>query len=200
LIGYLAGTASTGAQNTFVGPYNGTNGSGAAMTSGAKNTILGGYSGNNVIDIRTLSNYIVLSDGDGNPRAWWDNLGGVTIPYVYTATTGSAANVNVDANGFLSRSTSSLKYKRDVQNASHGLNELLSLRSVTYKSKTESDGETVYGGLIAEEVHAAGLTEFVQYAKDGTPDALAYSNMVSLCIKAIQELKAEFDAYKATHP
>ena len=51
--------------------------------------------------------------------------------------------------------------------------------------------------MIAEEVHAAGLTEFVQYAEDGSPDALAYSNMVSLCIKAIQELKAEVDALKA---
>jgi len=40
----------------------------------------------------------------------------------------------------------------------------------------------------------------VQYAKDGSPDALHYSNMVSLAFKAIQELKAEFDAYKATHP
>jgi hypothetical protein len=54
--------------------------------------------------------------------------------------------------------------------------------------------------LIAEEVHAAGLTEFVQYAPDGTPDALGYGNMVSVLVKAIQELKAEFDAYKATHP
>jgi len=35
------------------------------------------------------------------------------------------------------------------------------------------------------------LTEFVQYNTDNQPDALAYGNMVSLCIKAIQELKAE---------
>jgi len=33
----------------------------------------------------------------------------------------------------------------------------------------------------------------VQYAEDGTPDALAYGNMVSLCIKSIQELKALVD-------
>jgi hypothetical protein len=73
----------------------------------------------------------------------------------------------------------------------------LALRPVTYKSKSANDGETVFGGLIAEEVHAAGLTEFVQYAEDGTPDALAYGNMVSLCIKALQELKSELDSVKA---
>jgi len=37
----------------------------------------------------------------------------------------------------------------------------------------------------------------VQYADDGTPDALSYGNMVALCIKAIQELKAELDVTKA---
>ena len=74
----------------------------------------------------------------------------------------------------------------------------MQLRSVTYKGKT--DGDTIFGGLIAEEVHAAGLNEFVQYAEDGSPDSLAYGNMVSLAFKAIQELKLEFDAYKASHP
>lgn len=112
----------------------------------------------------------------------------------YNNTTASAANMYVDSAGDLYRSTSSLKYKTDVQDATHGLSEVMQLRSVTYKGKT--DGDTVFGGLIAEEVHAAGLTEFVQYAADGSPDALAYGNMVSLLVKAIQELKAELDAAK----
>ena len=108
----------------------------------------------------------------------------------YNLTTGSAANVNMDGNGALQRVTSSLKYKRDVQDIVHGLRELLQLRAVTYKGKGENDGETVFGGLIAEEVDAAGLHEFVQYASDGSPDSLAYGNMVSLCVKAIQEQQA----------
>ena len=60
---------------------------------------------------------------------------------------------------------------------------------MTYKGN--NDGDTVFGGLIAEEVHKAGLTEFVQYNEANEPDALAYGNMVSLCIKAIQELSAK---------
>jgi hypothetical protein len=118
----------------------------------------------------------------------------------YNLTTGSAANLNVDSSGVLSRSTSSLKYKTNVQNASHGLAEVLQLRSVTYAGKSEADAGKTFGGLIAEEVHAIGLTEFVQYADDGTPDALAYGNMVSLLIKAIQELNKKFDDYVASHP
>jgi hypothetical protein len=108
----------------------------------------------------------------------------------YTETTGSGANMVIASNGYMIRSTSSLKYKKNVQDANHGLADLLKLRSVTYESKNESEDGIVYGGLIAEEVDAVGLTEFVQYADDKTPDALSYGNMVSLCIKAIQEQQA----------
>jgi hypothetical protein len=88
-----------------------------------------------------------------------------------------------------------MRYKNTIENATHGLTELLALRPVTYKGN--NDGDTVFGGLIAEEVHDAGLTEFVQYNDDGDPDALAYSNMVSLCIKAIQEQQATITALEA---
>ena len=55
--------------------------SGSAITLGSKNSILGSYSGNQGgLDIRTLSNYIVLSDGDGNPRLWITDTGAVNIP------------------------------------------------------------------------------------------------------------------------
>ena len=113
----------------------------------------------------------------------------------YNLTTASAANLWVGSNGELRRSTSSLKYKTDVQDATHGLAKVLALRPVTYKGK--NDGDTVFGGLIAEEVHAAGLTEFVQYAEDGSPDALAYGQMVSLAFKAIQEQQAIIESLKA---
>jgi hypothetical protein len=209
MVGTAAGYVSTGSNNTFVGcRATTTNGCGELMTTGSKNTILGGYNGNqDGLDIRTTNNNIVLSDGDGNPRVQINGSGDMLVTPgtigglgSYNNTTGAAANVNILSSGVLIRSTSSLRYKRDVQNTTHGLAEVLQLRPVIYKGKSVNDGETVFGGLIAEEVHAVGLTEFVQYADDGTPDALAYGHMVSLCVKAIQELKAEFDAYKATHP
>ena len=64
-------TLSTGTNNTAIG-YN----SGGDMTTGTKNTIVGSYTGNGGgLDIRTSSNYIVLSDGDGNPRQITTNTG-----------------------------------------------------------------------------------------------------------------------------
>ena len=63
-LGYAAGETTTGEKNTLIGQQ-----AGYLITSGAKNTILGRYSGNQgSLDIRTSSNNIVLSDGDGNPR------------------------------------------------------------------------------------------------------------------------------------
>ena len=110
---------------------------------------------------------------------------------VYNNTTGVAANVNIDANGFFARSTSSLKYKTDVKDYTKGLNEVMQMRPVFYKGKT--DGDKQFAGLIAEDIHELGLTEFVQYAEDGSPDALSYSNMVALLIKGIQEQQKQIE-------
>jgi hypothetical protein len=75
LVGQYAGNALTSSSNTCVGA-----GAGYVITTGAKNTILGSYSGNQGgLDIRTASNHIVLSDGDGNPRQIIDSSGRVLI-------------------------------------------------------------------------------------------------------------------------
>ena len=108
----------------------------------------------------------------------------------YNFTTSSAANVFVDSAGILRRSNvSSLRYKKDIANATWGLEEVKQLRPVTYKSNTEGEfaDDKTYGGLIAEEVHDLGLTEFVDYNDSNEPDGLHYANMVSLLTKAIQE-------------
>jgi len=120
---------------------------------------------------------------------------GISSVGVYNNTTGTSANLVVDSAGGFARSTSSRRYKNTISDATHGLTELLALRPVTYKGN--NNGDLVFGGLIAEEVHDAGLTEFVEYNDDNEPDALAYANMVSLCIKAIQEQQATITALTA---
>jgi hypothetical protein len=113
----------------------------------------------------------------------------VSPPLISTHTTGSAANMYVDpSNGSIYRSTSSIKYKKNVEDYNKGLDIVMQLRPITYQGKNELDKGKIFAGFIAEEIHELGLTEFVQYAKDGSPDALAYQNMVSLLTKALQEL------------
>ena len=146
-------------------------------------------------------NSLVVADSAGadlfnvrNDGAIYTGGGANSARYLTTAT---AANLVVETDGYLYKSTSSRRYKNTITDATHGLTELLTLRPVTYKGNGKIDGDTVFGGLIAEEVHDAGLTEFVVYNEENEPDALAYSNMVSLCVKAIQEQQTIIESLTA---
>jgi hypothetical protein len=95
-VGYQSGySVTTGISNTFVGKDAGKSqttsnvntfigaDAGYYVTTGAKNTIIGAYNGNQSgLDIRTASNRIVLSDGDGNPRIYVDDVGNTLIAKV----------------------------------------------------------------------------------------------------------------------
>jgi len=72
------------------------------------------------------------------------------LPAVYNHTSGSAANVFIDTNGRLYRSSSSLKYKKDVINYDKGLDTVKSLRPIYYKDKNEENNQKQYAGFIAE--------------------------------------------------
>ena len=187
----LGSTVDAGAANLFVGA-SGNSGNYGRFTAKAATA----DATSNVIYLESSTParlFQVRSDGYF--------VTGAAASSPYNNTTGSAANVFVDSSGVLYRSTSSLKYKTNVQDSAHGLSEVLQLRSVTYQTKSEADNQKVFGGFIAEEIDGIGLSEFVSYrADDGTPDAIDYGNMVSLMAKAIQELNKKFDDYVASHP
>jgi hypothetical protein len=217
-VGYQAGYAvTTGAENTAVGRtalQNATTGSGNtvigegsgnAITTGGKNTIVGRYSGNaGGLDIRTANNWIVLSDGDGNARLYWDGTnsrwrapsGQFQIQYAYDTTSGSAANVIVGSDGAMFRSTSALKYKTDVRDLENI--DINKFRPVRYKSKSKIDDPTKdHIGIIADEVDAAGIKELVTYGIDGEVEGFQYERLTVVLLKAVQELTAEVTSLKA---
>jgi hypothetical protein len=95
-IGNQAGYTTTGGSNTFIGAS-----AGYLVSSGASNTILGRYNGNQGgLDIRTASNYIVLSDGDGNPRGIFDGSGNLMVGRTSTGTS-NAGGFSVFASGLV---------------------------------------------------------------------------------------------------
>lgn len=148
-----------------------------------------------IIGLDTSAGYVYMRDNvslkfftNDTERMIIDQTGVIISIPTYNNTTGAGANMYVSAGGAFCRSTSSLKYKKNVEDYSKGLNEIMQMRPVTYESINEEEDGVKYAGLIAEEIHNLGLTEFVQYAEDGTPDALSYANMVSLLVKGMQEL------------
>ena len=90
--GYTLGSGVYG--NSFIGSN-----AGKLMTTGLNNTILGAYSGNQGgLDIRTSNNYIVLSDGDGNPRLVGASNSSIRIACENYASDPSSTNYGVSIN------------------------------------------------------------------------------------------------------
>jgi len=190
-------TTSSGLKSLILGEYT-DSGSGVVFRASSASAI--NFEDSNASTAGRLyynhtSDYMAFNTA-ASERMRIDSSGAISMPDVYNDTTAAAANMHISsAGGLLFRSTSSARYKNTIIDATHGLTELLTLRPVTYKGN--NDGDTVFGGLIAEEVHDAGLTEFVQYNDEDEPDALAYGNMVSLCIKAIQEQQTLIESQAA---
>jgi len=124
----------------------------------------------------------------------------VSLPGVYSGTTSSAANVHINSGGSLLRVTSAKKYKEDIKDYKVGLDAVNQMNPVSYKSKkdmhnsaNEKIDEKTYVGLLADDIHDLGLSEFVEYGEDGEVEGLFYERMVSICINAIKELSAKID-------
>jgi hypothetical protein len=186
-------SVTTGGYNTFIGGVN----SGYDMTTGSFNTIIGGYTGNQGgLDIRTSSNYIVLSDGAGNPQFYMAADGVPKSAPTYNNTSASAANMIISGSYSFGRTTSALKYKQDIRDLpSIDINKF---RPVVYKSKCENDDQTLdHFGIIADEVDEAGIKELVTYGDNGEVESFQYERLTVVLLKAIQELKAELDTVKA---
>jgi hypothetical protein len=193
-LGYGAGytsAASGTAVNTFVGAF-----AGYEMTTGTKNTILGAYNGNqNGLDIRTASNYIVLSDGDGNPRFYANNSYGsytnapsgstqVSLGWSINSSQKAAfywndstsrfySYTNTDgpyvANGGTSWTNSSDERLKNITGEiQNGLTKVCSLRAAEYTWKSDEEAKPQVG-LIAQDVLAV-LPQAVDVPAEGATE------------------------------
>jgi len=98
----------------------------------------------------------------------------------YAATTGNAANMQVDSAGVFRRSTSSLQFKDNLSDLT--LDEAkkitLGLHSFSYTSKSKADhADTRFIGYGAEEI-AEIDKRFVSFDLGGKPDGVAYERFV----------------------
>ena len=104
--------------------------------------------------------------------------------------------------------SSDYRIKKNVQTQTlSALDRIANIRPVTYQfAKNDhftmiKDDDTIREGFIAHE-----LAEIIPSAVTGEKDepnkiqSLKLDALCSVLVKAIQELKAEFDDYKATHP
>jgi hypothetical protein len=128
-------------------------------------------------------------------RVYIGNGSEFNVPGVYASTTASAVNVYVAGNGRLYRSTSSLKYKSQVEDLDlKKADGVLALRPVWYRSKCEGDNPSWgWYGLIAEEVKEVDPT-LVQYGGKGEPEGVDYVRVGVLLLKEFQDYVARTNA------
>lgn len=168
-------------------------------------------------------------DGDTNTGMYWrsaDSVGlstnGVVAFYISNdqmgvfpnhPTTASAATCHISAGGGIYRSTSSLRYKKDIEplDYSYSLNLIENIEPIWYRSKSEADPAAwSYYGFIAEDVAEIDPRLAVWgYLKedmvDGepiegaekVPDGVAYDRMVVPIIQVLKEALAEINTLKA---
>ena len=93
----------------------------------------------------------------------------------------------------LTYDTSSARYKDNIRNSQYGLTDVLKLRSTQFEYKDTGRSDV---GLVAEEVYPI-IPELVGITEDGLPDSVSYDRMVSVLVKAIQELNLKVEALEA---
>ncbi|MDD5626561.1 MAG: hypothetical protein PHW01_00890 [Patescibacteria group bacterium] len=90
-------------------------------------------------------------------------------------TSASAANMFIDTTtGSVYRSTSSLRYKDDVQTLQDDFTKILEARPTSFIDKATGKRDV---GFIAEEFDALGLSNLVIYDEQGRPDAIKYERI-----------------------
>jgi hypothetical protein len=220
-LGYQAGYTNTARSNAFLGAFAGyaaTSGgfntfvgcsAGDSVTSGAKNTIIGRYNGNQGgLDIRTSSNYIVLSDGDGNPNFYSNgpeaNVNGATgstysqisfrianalkSAFYWDGTTSRLYSYTNTAGPYVANgggswtNTSDARLKNITGEIENGLTKVCSLRAAEYTWKTDEKAKPQVG-LIAQDVLAV-LPEAVDVPEEGTIDR--YGNQAMMGVQYTQ--------------
>jgi hypothetical protein len=218
LFGYRAGAGvTTGNGNTFFGAN-----AGDAVTTGAYNTALGdnAYPTGNYTNSIALgldaaisgNNYGKIGDGDVDVYAKSFNNTSDSRDKADIQTTNLGLNFIMALQPRMYRWDMREFYKPARPGPDATEAELDAWREACKLSNLTHDGthkrNRFHQGLVAQEVKQVLTTLGVDFGgfrdcEVGGGDAqmgLEYTQFIAPLIKAIQELKAEFDAYKSTHP
>jgi hypothetical protein len=192
-LGYQALNASTGANNVAVGHI-----ALIANTTGSANTAIG------------KSALGACTTGSGNTGINPINSGGTYAP-VFEVTTENnrfVAGSTAVTNAYVQVAwtvVSDARDKTDFAPVPHGLDFVTKLQPTAYRYKanrsdTEGHGPVRYGFKAQEVLALEGDNPVIVDAEVPEKLKLNDQSMIAVLVNAIQELKAEFDAYKATHP
>jgi len=197
-------SVSTGSGNVGIGYRAGTD-----LTTGSSNVFIGSTVGRPC----TTSNggiWIGTCDASGTAAAYEIVIGGGTGKGASTGFINpNSGGVYQGNNSTLWSVTSDQRLKKNIVDNNIGLEKLTQIQVRNFEYRTEDEitelpthsaikKDGVQLGVIAQELQAV-LPECVKTESTGVMSVDA-DNLTWYMINAIKELKAEFDAYKASHP
>ncbi len=113
---------------------------------------------------------------------------------------GGSTTATINNAGQFVRTTSSARYKQDIESINVPLSTVLQMEPRKFRlieEVEESADARYYGGFIAEELDALGLDTFVGYEKleDGTvrPESVYYAELTAALVSAIKELNTRIE-------
>lgn len=167
------------------------------------------------LKVRSADYEIIMLQNGGSGAALDEGLvgvkkDGVIKAYMYAGsnatyygltwpTTASAANAYVADDAEIKRSTSSARYKTDIESISLGdaHRTVAGLRCVTYRGLSPDDRPLPFAGLIAEEVATINPL-LVTFEKDGvTPNYVTYDRVVAYVVPVVQDHERRLAAVEA---
>ena len=121
------------------------------------------------------------------------DTGALLVQGVYDGTTSTGANVVVEPDGTIRRSTSSIKYKNNVTTLTDDLaDKILECRAVSYTSKCDGDDNTkINYGLIAEEVY--DVDPSLVFTDNGEPEGVQYDRFVPHLVNLVKRQKTQIE-------
>lgn len=174
---------TTGGSNSFFGKNAGVN-----NTTGTNNTIIG-------IDADVGSGNLNFATAIGaGAVVTFSNaiqLGRNGIDRVLIGTLGVAGPTAIclNANNTISSCSSSIRYKKNIQDFSSGLDLVRNLRPVSFNWKADNKSDI---GLVAEEV-AAIEPLLITYNDKGEVEGVKYDQISLVLINAIKEQQAQIE-------
>jgi len=142
----------------------------------------------------------VVQIGSGSQTVETFYCNAATVQFVGLPGNAAAANVYVDGNGMLWRSTSSRRYKQDVATAEVDVDAALQLTPRRFRSKAEveqhGDDAPTHVGFIAEEAADLGLDAWVSEDEQG-PESFAYAQWCVAQQAIIRRQQEQLDSQAA---
>jgi hypothetical protein len=217
-VGYKALLNYLGSSLTAVGYHALTGASGSSGTTGNAGCVAVGSNALATLDSVTYGAAVQNTAlGFNAGQAHQSGSNNTFIGYTAAGSTVSASNEFTLGNASIATlrcqvtsitALSDARDKTEVAPLPYGLSFVQSLNPVSFTWNTR-DGAKVgikSSGFIAQDLKAAqdavGAAETLNLVYESNPEKLeaTYGNLIPVLVKAIQELKAEFDAYKTSHP